>query len=187
MGFVLFTSAKVIDAVATHRRLYVWQTAIFTALMFAFWIFRIDMPGAGYVYSAAEITIAFSCGLSAIGYCKRYFNKDHKYRKTLNEAIYPFYLLHQPLIILVGYIILKWQLPTYVNVVLITLVSLVLTIAVYGLIVKRSNLLRVAFGMKKKAPKKALVPQNSFVNSQKAKLQPVPQVVSKLEHHNEVI
>ncbi len=188
IGFVLFTSNKVIQAVANQRRLYALQTVIFTLVMFSFWVFKMNIPGSRYIYSATEIIIAFSCGLSAIGYCKVYFNKDHKYRKILNEAIYPFYLLHQPLIILVGYIVLKWQLPTVVNVVLITVVSLLLAIGIYGLIIKRSNVLRVAFGMKKLAPKKALVPQNTFVHSQSAKLQPIMQSVPNLERNkNEII
>lgn len=138
IGFVLFTSHKVVNAVANQRRLYALQTAIFTILMFSFWIFDNNIIGSRYFYSITEMIIAVSCGLTAIGYCKVYFNKDHKVRKILNTAIYPFYLLHQPIIIVVGYIVLKWQLPSGVNVVLITVVSLLLAIGIYGLIIKNS-------------------------------------------------
>jgi peptidoglycan/LPS O-acetylase OafA/YrhL len=91
--------------------------------------------------------IALSCGLAVIGYCKVYFNKEHKFRKTLNTAIYPFYLLHQPIIIVVGYVILQWQLPVGVKAVLITLVSLLITIGLYW-VISKFNILRISFGMK---------------------------------------
>jgi hypothetical protein len=125
--------------------------------------------------------ISVSCGLTAIGYCKVYFNKDHKVRKILNTAIYPFYLLHQPIIIVVGYIVLKWQLPAFVNVILITLFSLGIIIGVYWFIIRQFNVLRVVFGMKKNARKKALVAQSTFVNSQTVQLQPIMQSTSNLE------
>ena len=172
IGFVLFTSDKVIQAVANQRRLYTLQTAIFTILMFSFWVFEINIIGSRYIYAITEMIIALSCGLAVIGYCKVYFNKDHKFRKILNTAIYPFYLLHQPIIIIVGYVILQWQLPVAVNAILITLVSLLFTIGLYW-IISEFNILRIVFGMKKKVSKKVLEPQVSFVNLENVQLQPI--------------
>ena len=172
IGFVLFTSDKVVNAVAKQRRLYVFQTVIFTILMFSFWIFEINIIGYHYIYPVTEMIIALSCGLAVIGYCKVYFNKDHKFRKTLNTAIYPFYLLHQPIIIVVAYVILQWQLPAAVNAILITLISILITIGLY-VIISKLNILRIVFGMKKKASKKVLSPQVTFVNSQRVQFQPI--------------
>jgi glucan biosynthesis protein C len=83
-----------------------------------------------------------------------------------------FYLLHQPIIIVVGYVILQWQLPVAVKAILITLVSLSFTIGIYW-VISKFNVLRIVFGMKKKAPRKTLVPQITFVNSQEVQLQPI--------------
>ncbi len=187
IGFVLFTSDKVIQAVANQRRLYSVQTAIFTILMFSFWVFEINIIGSRYIYAATEMIIALSCGLAVIGYCKVYFNKDHKFRKILNTAIYPFYLLHQPIIIIVGYVILQWQLPVAVNAILITLVSLLFTIGLY-LIISELNILRIVFGMKKKESKKVLVPQSTLVNLENVQLLPIMQSTEKIKpNKNETI
>ena len=150
MGFVLFTSEKVIKAVAKQRKLYLGQTVIFTAVMFSMW-WVIDIPGTAgkYVYGITEIIIALSCGLTAIGYAKTYFNKDHKLRGVLNEAIYPFYLLHQPVLIIVGYFVLDWSLPSGVLALLIIFLSLQLILGIYWFMIKKSDVLRFAFGMKK--------------------------------------
>lgn len=180
IGFVLFTSDKVINEVANQRRLYGLQTIIFTIFMFSFWIFDINISGGNYIYGIIEIIIAVSCGLSAIGYCKVYFNKDHKFRRMLNEAIYPFYLLHQPIIVVVGYIILQWQLPILIKSILITIISLLLTIGLYW-VISKFNVLRIAFGMKKKVLEKSFESQATFVNSQNIELQPILEKVSNWE------
>ena len=155
-GFILFTSDKVINALAAQRRLYLMQTLVFTVIMFSFWIFEINIIGKDLIYGITEIVIAWACGLSAIGYFKVYINKDHKYRKQLNVAIYPFYLLHQPVIVVVGYVVLKFQLPTLANAILITVLSLSFIIGLYW-IISKINFLRVIFGLKIKQGSRSIL------------------------------
>jgi glucan biosynthesis protein C len=172
-GFILFTSNKVIQALTRDRRLYLLQTIVFTIILFVLpTIFGKPSMVQTYSRGITEMLISLSCGLAVIGYCKVYFNRDHKFRKILNTAIYPFYLLHQPIIVVVGYVILQWQLPVAVKAILITLVSLSFTIGIYW-VISKFNVLRIVFGMKKKSPRKTLVPQITFVNSQGVQLEPI--------------
>lgn len=164
-GFMLFTSDKIINALAKDRRLYLYQTLMFTIVLFALpSIFGESSIVQGYSRGITEMVISLSCGLTAIGYFRVYFNNDHKLRKALNEAIYPFYLLHQPALIFVGYVVLQWDISYGMQAVLITLLSLLFIISGYAIIM-RFNFLRVVFGMKKKSAKKALMSTNAFVNS----------------------
>ena len=32
----------------------------------------------------------------------RFANRDHRWRRTLSEAVFPFYLIHEPVIVLTG-------------------------------------------------------------------------------------
>ena len=149
-GFMLFTSDKIINTLANDRRLYLYQTTVFTILLFALpSIFGESSIVQDYSRGITEMVISLSCGLTAIGYFKRYFNKDHKLRKVLNEAIYPFYLLHQPALIFVGYVVLQWDISYGMQAVLITAHSLVFILSSY-FIIKKFNFLRVVFGMKRK-------------------------------------
>jgi len=149
-GFMLFTSDKIINALAKDRRLYLYQTTVFTVLLFALpSIFGESSSVQDYSRGITEMVISLSCGLTAIGYFREYFNKDHKLRKVLNEAIYPFYLLHQPALIFVGYVVLQWDISYGMQAVLITALSLVFIISSY-FIIKKFNFLRVVFGMKRK-------------------------------------
>lgn len=148
-GLILFTSSDVINKLAQNRRLYGYQTITLSIIYYAN-IYMIEPSNTRhYLYLISSISVAWSCGIAVIGYTKVYANKDNKFRKPLNTAIYPFYLLHQPVIIVVGYVLLKWNLPTVLNVFLIIILSLLITIGVYVVILK-SNALRIVFGMKKK-------------------------------------
>ena len=76
-GFMLFTSSKVIERVAKNRRLYLYQTIVFTILLFTLpFIFGKPSIMQDYFRGITEIIISLSCGITAIGYFKRYFNKN---------------------------------------------------------------------------------------------------------------
>ena len=153
-GFMLFTNNKVINALATNRRWYLYQTVAFTILLFMLpSFFGAPSTIQDYTRGTVEIVISLSCGLTALGYFKRYFNKDHKFRKILNEAIYPFYLLHQPALIFVGYVVLQREVSFGLQAILITLLSLLSIIIVYWFVIRKFNFLRIVFGMKRKLKK----------------------------------
>jgi len=175
-GFMLFTSSKVINALSNDRRLYLYQTIFATILLFSLpSIFGQPSIVQNYSRGITEMIISLSCGLTAIGYFKRYFNKDHKFRKVMNEAIYPFYLLHQPALIFVGYGVLKWDVSYGMQAVLITLISLVSIIITYWFIIRKFNFLRIVFGMKIKVSKRSIVGQSNIENVQKLKYQVIVQ------------
>lgn len=164
-GFMLFTSDKIIIALANDRRLYLYQTIVFTILLFSLpSIFGESSIVQNYSRGIAEMVISLSCGLTAIGYFKRYFNKDHKFRQVLNEAIYPFYLLHQPALIFVGYVVLQWDISYGLQALLITLLSLVSIIGCYWFIIRKFNILRVVFGMKVKPKKQAVTREQTHTS-----------------------
>jgi len=153
-GFVLFTSPRIIKALTRDRKLYLYQTLIFSVLLFLLpTIFNQPSTVQDYSRGITEMIISLSCGLTAIGYFKKYFNKDHAYRKIMNEAIYPFYLLHQPALIFVGYFVLKWNISYAIQAFLITVISLSSILITYWFIIRKFNVLRVCFGLKRKLKK----------------------------------
>ena len=150
-GFVLFTSSIIIEKVSENRRLYLYQTLLFTLVLFSLpTIFGKPSITQDYFRGITEMVISLSCGITAMGYFKRYFNKEHSYRKILNEAIYPFYLLHQPVLIFVGYFVLDWNVSYALQALYIILISLFFIIVSYWFIIRKVNFLRVVFGMKMK-------------------------------------
>jgi peptidoglycan/LPS O-acetylase OafA/YrhL len=100
------------------------------------------------IWDVTSLFLAWACGITAVGFAKQYLNFDSGFRKLANEAIFPFYLLHQPVIVVVGYFIIHWDIAVLWKVLLITIISLAIITCLYMLVIRRVNFLRVIFGMK---------------------------------------
>jgi surface polysaccharide O-acyltransferase-like enzyme len=66
----------------------------------------------------------------------------------VNEAVLPFYVLHETVIVMVACFVLPWRIGVLAQILLISLVSLVVTLLVYDLGVRRSAITRWLFGLK---------------------------------------
>jgi peptidoglycan/LPS O-acetylase OafA/YrhL len=87
--------------------------------------------------------MVFLLGLGA-----RYFNVDSRVRAYASEAVLPFYLLHQTVILVVGWWIIPLEWPVLVSFPVITIASFVLIMAVYEALIRRINPVRFLFGMR---------------------------------------
>jgi peptidoglycan/LPS O-acetylase OafA/YrhL len=65
-----------------------------------------------------------------------------------NEAVLPFYLLHQSVLICVGYYIIQLPIPDLLKWLLILVVCFAVIMGIYEYMVRRFNLMRFLFGMK---------------------------------------
>jgi peptidoglycan/LPS O-acetylase OafA/YrhL len=93
------------------------------------------------------------CWLAAImGAGSRYLRSDNRFFHWAGEAVLPFYILHQSVIVVTGYFIRNWLAGVVLKYLFLVSVSLILIILVYELLVKRVNLLRFLFGMKVRRP-----------------------------------
>jgi len=74
-----------------------------------------------------------------------------------NEAVLPFYILHQSVLICVGYFAVQWGIPDLLRWVIILVVSFGVIMALYEYLVRRINVLRFLFGMKQQARRTAVM------------------------------
>jgi glucans biosynthesis protein C len=65
-----------------------------------------------------------------------------------NQAVLPFYLLHEPVIVAAAWIIIRWHAPIGVEYPALVAVSFTATLAIYELAVRRYRPTRFLFGMK---------------------------------------
>jgi peptidoglycan/LPS O-acetylase OafA/YrhL len=99
------------------------------------------------------ITYVWSWILVILGLGSKHLNFNHKSRKFLNEIVMPFYVLHQTIIVIIGFFIVQLDLIIIVKYLIISVVSFAIIIELV-LIIKKINVLRFLFGMslKKKKP-----------------------------------
>ncbi len=84
----------------------------------------------------------------------KYLNFNNKLLAYANEAVLPFYIFHQTIILVVGWFVIRWNMGIVPKYLIIAVVSFPLIMALYELLVRRFNVVRFLFGMrlKRKAP-----------------------------------
>jgi glucans biosynthesis protein C len=147
-GFILLPNKNIAEAIRKQRLLYLAETIAVTVIMFWGSSLSSQDRTREIIWDVASVFVALTCGITALGFAKHYLNRDSKFRKLANEAIFPFYLLHQPVIVVIGYNIVSLNIPPIWKFVIITILSFAITAGLYWLLIRRMNLLRVIFGMK---------------------------------------
>lgn len=109
-----------------------------------------------YAYLALTPIMAWSWVLTAIGYGKKYLNKRHKALDYLNQAVYPFYILHQTVMLVVVYYVVKVQESILMKFLFTVFATLFISMCIYHLLIKPFGIMRFLFGMKPKEKQPAV-------------------------------
>lgn len=86
--------------------------------------------------------------IAILGYAQRYLHVNGPALRYLNEASYPIYILHMPILTILGFYIVRWQGPLMVIYPLLLSATACFTFAVYEGIVRRFALTRFLFALK---------------------------------------
>ena len=81
----------------------------------------------------------------------RYLDFSNKWLQYGQEAVLPFFLLHQPVIIAIAFYVVQWDVGIPLKLVTVVLGSFLVTLAIYELLIRRIAPLRALFGMKARA------------------------------------
>lgn len=171
-GFTFLSSKSITASIRKQRFLFLAEAVTVSALMFTIPYMLESREAAENVWDILAISVAWSCGLAAIGFARQHLNRDSKFRKLANEAIYPFYLLHQPVIVTVGYYITRWEISVSWKVLAVTLLSFAISVSAYWFLVRPFNLMRVIFGMKS-------LPKMKDARVCEKQLKPLPALVDR--------
>jgi peptidoglycan/LPS O-acetylase OafA/YrhL len=97
--------------------------------------------------------------IAILGYGRRFLNFSNDFLRYTGLASYPYYMLHQTVIVIIGFFVVQWAASVPVKYTLILVASVVVTAALYELLVKRFNFMRFLFGMKPSKKKQAEAPR----------------------------
>jgi glucan biosynthesis protein C len=103
-----------------------------------------------YAYLALRSACAWLMVLTAIGYGKRYLDKKHPALNYLNQAVYPFYVLHQTIIVILTYYIVKTNETIGMKYAFTVIVTFLLSMAIFHIFIRPYTIIRFLFGMKQK-------------------------------------
>jgi glucans biosynthesis protein C len=91
---------------------------------------------------------AWCCVLAALGLGMHYLNFSVPFLSYANEAVLPFYILHQTVLLCVGDFVVPWAIPDLFKWAIILMAALTIIMSIYEFLIRRFNVLRFLFGMK---------------------------------------
>jgi len=152
LGYILVASEHIQEAIDRHK--------LFALILgvggYGVWI-SLVLSGVinwNLLRPIPHDVFGWSCLITLLGYGKQFLNTFNAQRwsgkilKYAGEASYPIYILHQTVIIAIAYFVVPWTMAIGLELAMIVISSLVVTVVIYDLLVKRTNVTRFLFGMK---------------------------------------
>ncbi|MFC2021215.1 hypothetical protein ACFLU1_05480 [Chloroflexota bacterium] len=88
--------------------------------------------------------------IAILGFGSRYLNFNNSFLGYANEAVLPFYILHQTVIIVIGFLVIQGNIGIALKYIITSTASFIAIVSIYELLVRRINILRFLFGMRLK-------------------------------------
>ena len=85
--------------------------------------------------------------LAIFGFGMKHLTRSTPFLQRANEAVLPLYVLHQSVLIYVGYFVVQWDISAGLKWLIIAPLSFAIIVGLIA-IIRRVNVLRFLFGMK---------------------------------------
>jgi peptidoglycan/LPS O-acetylase OafA/YrhL len=149
-GFIIFSHLRLQTHIRQMCKFYLAGALVASNVLL--WHFGYVVPQRGtqsQLYFGLLFVFSSWCWILAfIGFVSKYLINNSPFLKHANEAVLPFYIMHQTALLFFGYLILHWQITDDVKWLLIALSSFALVLGLYEFAVRHLNILRILFGMK---------------------------------------
>jgi len=150
-GFVIISNQQLQTRICQMRWLSLALGFVLSPV-YLFLVFQTRYPALSSLTNAfvdpLRCLVAWSWLLAALGFGMQHLNFNSPLLKYANEAVLPFYILHQTVIVVLGYFVVQWAFPDLLKFLLILILSFFVIIGLYEFVVRRFNLMRFLFGMK---------------------------------------
>lgn len=167
-GYLIFSNTRIQENIKRYAVVALITAVVLQALDYIL-LFAIkpDIPYGtpGYAGLGIMLSLRSLCWIIAIlGFGSRFLNFNNRFLGYANEAVLPFYILHQPIILIIGFFVVQWSMGIPLKYLIISTSSFAAIVAIYELLVRRINVLRFLFGMRlKEKPKVSQQPLNKVL------------------------
>ena len=166
IGYILPSDTRFTESIKKHG----WTCLILgsvSALVISYFVFGLGYKPGGTLFSLTFVLFETVLSVSRwsfvfyfLSLAAKDLNVNNKVLAYSSEAVLPFYILHQTIIVCVGWFVIGWNIGILPKYLIIAVVSFPLIMALYDLLVRRFNVMRFFFGMRpKKKPSKTPDPQ----------------------------
>jgi hypothetical protein len=150
-GFIFVSNPDLEAGIRRSRWVYTALALLFSLVVIMQWRQggepAFDAPG--FARNAALYGVNAWCWLLAIwGFGTLHLNFTSPFLRYTGDAVLPFYVLHQSVMLGVGYFVVQWSVADGLKLIAIALFSFVLTLAAYHFLIRPFNPARVLFGLR---------------------------------------
>lgn len=147
-GYLLALNPKILISFERNR-LRTLLLGVCTALLYLILMYRYGYSSSYSIpFSILRALTAWLWLATLLGFARRYLGVHTPLLAEANQAQLPFYILHHPVIIIVAFFLLPWNIPDPAKFLLIVLVSFGIIIGLYLGPIRPLPPLRFLFGMK---------------------------------------
>jgi glucans biosynthesis protein C len=161
IGFVIASNRRLQERIQAMR----WLSLCLGLVLTGAYLFAEFTSRTQFVYVSGFKTadllvspVAWCCLLVVLGFGMKHLSFTNPFLKYANEAVLPFYILHQTVIVCLGYFVVSWAIPDLLKFLFILPASFLVSLGLYEYLVRRVHLLRFLFGMKVLPRSKAAMP-----------------------------
>lgn len=153
-GYIVSTVDGFWDIIAAKRKqsLIISLVPIIFLLLFVwgptFEIMNEDTTAFFIFYGFLKTLLITTFLMAVLGYGKVYLNKPGKVIRYANESVYPLYILHQTVELIIAYFIIKLDWGIMPKFLLVVAGTFGISILLYEIFIRRINFMRLLFGMK---------------------------------------
>lgn len=154
-GLIFYSNPRLWDSLGQNRKIYLWAAILILIPFYGaylhfrgVWQLPMTTDAVETFFDVTSIFLSWFTVLSIIAFGQFYLNRPHPILKHVNEGLYPFYILHQTVIIVIGYYVCKWDLTIWSKYWIISFATLEVCLAVYIGLIRPFNGMRFLFGMK---------------------------------------
>jgi peptidoglycan/LPS O-acetylase OafA/YrhL len=163
LGYILVADSRFEKAINRHKAVALVLGPVLYLFVTYFELFGYPWSNPSWL---VPVIVAYIVGfapwffvIAILGYGRKFLKSSNKFLAYSGQASYPIYILHQTVIVIIGFFVVQWSagiLPKYVT---ILVAAVIVSTIIYDLLIRRTNVTRFLFGMRlKKKPAKVTTP-----------------------------
>jgi peptidoglycan/LPS O-acetylase OafA/YrhL len=152
LGYLIALDLRLKQAIEKQRIIAIVLGLVTTTM--GYYLLESGYSSRSYGFSFLRAFNSWFWLVGILGFGSKHLNFNNRVLQYINEAVLPFYVLHQTVIVTIGFYIASWNTSVGLKYPFISILSFVVIVALYDLLIKRFNGLRFLFGMrlKKQSP-----------------------------------
>ena len=148
-GFLLMTVKDTFwQTIEKHRYKFLLIAVLSFALLLSINMLFKDSTIRHFIEAMVKVCNLWSWILTLFGLAATYLNKASKLLNYCNEAVYPFYILHQSIILVIAYFLIDLQAGLFIKGMVLIIGTFGITWIIYEFLIRRWKYIRPLFGLK---------------------------------------